>query len=166
MKERSPYRATRSCPHRLCPVLHLGILPIGVVVVAQTLFTGLLSVLYMAAVLVAVLLVLRVLDRRSFSEQVVQERLERAAGVQLVVRPVWAWIAAGLDALFLLAGGLMAVLLFEHPHTSSVPSSPGAGYQSLAVTVGLMWFDLFAHRQATRPVRPKRASVPALGDTA
>jgi hypothetical protein len=166
MRERTPYRPTRNCPHRLCPGLHLGVIPVGLVIAAQTLFTGLPSVLYLLLAGAAVALVLRALGGKSVTEEMAQEAMERAAGVHLVVRPRWALVAAGMDAVFLLGGGSTIAVLFAHPHQSSVPSSALFGYAAVVTAVGMVWFTRFAHRQATRPVKPKRVSVPALGDTA
>jgi|SRR5690242_12891482 len=165
MSEKSPYRPTRSCPHRLCPPLHLGLIPIGTVIAFQILFTGFLSAVYGALLCVAVVAVLRLVERRSVTELLEHELLERAVGVVLVVRPVWAAVAAGMDAMYLLGGGVAVATLFAHPHRSLLPSSPWVGYVSAVLAVGIVLFDRFAHRQATRPVKPKRVYVPALGDT-
>lgn len=160
-----PFHPTRACPHRLCPHLHFGLLVLGTVALAQILFTGIASVLFMIALVAISLGVTRLLTGKSFMQQAMDDTLAEAVGVQLVVRPGWALVAVGCDAFYVLNAGIGVAFLFAHPHTSSVPDASMSGFIVVGVVIGLMAFSQFAHRQATRPARPKRMTVPALGST-
>jgi hypothetical protein len=162
---RPPYRPTRQCPHRWCNRLHLSLAGLGVVIIAQTMFTGLMSVLFMAAIVAIAVGVGRLISGKSLMRQAMDEAVEAAVGIHLVVRRGWALAAVGCDGFYVLNGGLSIGYLFAHPHTSSVPESSTAGYIAVGVVIGLLAFSQFAHRQATRPAKPKRVLIPALTAT-
>ena len=159
---RPPFRPTRQCPHHWCSRLHLALAALGVVVITQTLFTGIASVLFMAAIVAVALGVGRLITGKSLVQQAMEESIAEAVGVHLVARRGWALAAVGCDAFYVLNGGLSVAYLFAHPHTSSVPDASTAGYIGIGVIIGLLAFSQFAHRQATRPAKPKRVRVPAL----
>jgi len=161
-----PFHPTRVCPHRWCSRLHGGLAILGVVILAQILFTGLTSVLFMAGLVVISLGVMRLMAGKSLMQQAMDDSVAEAVGVQLVVRPGWALAAVGCDLFYVLNGGLGVAFLFAHPRTSTVPDNSASGFIALGVVIGLMAFSQFAHRQATRPAKPKRVTVPALGSNA
>ena len=164
---------TRICPHRWCMPLHLGMGVLAIIYVIVLLTRGSVgasmgnvSVFWLIAIVAGFggYAVSRVVLGQSTSQLMKLDRLDRLKGIVLVVRPVWAAIAAATDILNLAiigAGGAGALV-------GSVGPSQMSGATQSVVLVGLLialanqGFRDFAHRMATKPVKPKRATVPAL----
>ena len=162
----STFKPTRSCPHRLCRPMHLALAGLGVVVVVQLMFHGIASVLFVAALMVLGFGALRLLSGKTLTEEILEEAAEVAAGVELIVRPVWAAIAVGFDVLYVCSAALLIGMLFTQPTESMVPGASTGAFIVVGVSVGLQVFAQFAHRQATRPAKRKRALVPVVGGAA
>ncbi|MHA6764733.1 hypothetical protein [Streptacidiphilus sp. PAMC 29251] len=157
-------RPTRACPHRWCRRTHTALAATGAVFLAEILFHGLASILFTGLLAVVSLAVYSMVHGKSPMEGALDDL--PLAGINLVVRPGWARAAVGCD-LFYAATGLFGVVLLPMPsqHGTTVPTADTAGFVALVVTVALTAFTQYAHRQATRPAKPKRVLVPALSST-
>lgn len=157
-----PYRPTRICPHHWCPRLHMLNAVFGLVFITQILFTGIISVLFTVLVAAIGVGIQTLVHGKSPTEMATQEAMAQAVGVHLVVRPVWAGIAAAMDGLMVLFDAAAVSLLFSHPGHANTPGASVAGITALVIAFGMLGFWNFAHRQATRPAKPKRVLLPAL----
>lgn len=171
--QKRSHTPTRICPHRLCVPLHLGMGALAIIYVIVLLTRGSVgasvgnaSVFWLIAVVAgfAGYAVSRVVLGQSTSQLMKLDRLDRLKGIVLVVRPVWAAIAAATDIVnvaIIGAGGAGALV-------GSVGPSQMSGVTQSVVVTGLLialanqGFRDFAHRMATKPVKPKRVAVPAL----
>lgn len=162
---------TRICPHRFCKSLHLASGLVALIVLILLIVHGTDGAslgqasgfwLFLAITGFIGYGVSRVVTGRSPGQLAKLDRADRLRGVVLVVRPAWAAIAAGLDAL-LLAGmsGLGATLLATPGVVISSPAQ--ASPIGLGVAIGICALQDFAHMMAVKPVKPKRVTVPALG---
>lgn len=160
------YEPTRTCPHPWCPRLHWAVIGIGLVTFTQILFTGIASLLFLAAMMVIAFGIARLQAGKSLVQEAMDEQVEQALGVRLVVRRGWALAAVGCDGFFVLNLAATTGVLFAHPHTSTVPTASTASYIAIGISLGTVAFNQFAHRQATRPAKPKRVTMPAAADVA
>jgi hypothetical protein len=143
--------------------VHTTLLVLGIVLLAQIMFHGIATVLYIVATCVIGAGVLRLASGKSIVEEAMEQAAEAAAGVELVVRPAWANIAVGMDILYVGAAALFIGALFAAPNAPMMPSSSTDAFISISVGTGVQMFAWFAHRQATRPAKRKRAFVPVMG---
>jgi hypothetical protein len=83
----------------------------------------------------------------------------------LEVRKWWARIAAGMDAFILANIGLVTVAIFSNPATEAKhvqdSTSDAATYISIPIGLAVFGFNIYAHKKATQPRKPKRAWLPA-----
>jgi hypothetical protein len=160
-----PFRPTRSCPHRWCRWLHGAMVVCTAVALVQILFTGILSVLYFLAISVAAWVAIWAVTgsspRQEAMKEILFEKAAEATGVVLVVRRGWANIAAACDVVFCVFIMEVVAESFAHPDASMVPPSLVEGAIAALLSLGMYLGRRFAHRQATRPAKPKRAWVPA-----
>jgi hypothetical protein len=173
LKQKHVHTPTRICPHRWCRWLHAAIAVLGITFLIVLLTRGSggaslggASTFWLIVVVAAVAgyAVSRVVLGQSTGQLAKLDRLDRINGVVLVVRPVWAAIAAATDIVnVVIAGAVGAEAL-----SGQVGPSQMSGVTQSVVLTGLLialanqGFRDFAHRMATKPVKPKRATVPAL----
>jgi hypothetical protein len=158
---------TRLCPHRFCRPLHTAYALVGLVTMVLLLVHGtdgasfgqasgfwlFLTVLGFLGYAVS-----RVVAGRSPGQLARLDRADRLRGVVLIVRPVWAAVAAGTDTLLLTTCCALGAMLLSAPGT--VVSSPAQGsFGGVAIALGVVAFQDFAHMMAARPVKPKRVTV-------
>lgn len=164
---------TRLCPHRLCRPLHTAYALLALVVIVLLLVHGTDGAslgqasgfwLFLAILGFIGYAVSRVVTGRSPGQLAKLDRADRLLGVVLIVRPVWAAIAAGLDVLLLAMCCSTGAFLLASP--GAVVSSPGqASFGAVAIGLGICAFQDFAHMMAARPVKPKRVTVLATGSS-
>lgn len=159
-----PYRPTKLCPHRLCRPTHTLIGLISLAVLLPVLWRGGLAFLgYLALITVIAMALQKLVWKKSRRDLALEEHLHTGTGgLRLVVRPVWARIAVGMDALFL-CGAALAVARSTQPGPDDydVPVADQATLVSAAIVFGVVAFEAYAHRKATEPAKPLRLPVVA-----
>lgn len=159
-----PYRPTKLCPHRLCRPTHTLIGLIGLAALVPTLWrAGLAFLIFMALIGVIAVPLQKLVWKKSRRDLILEEHLHTGTGgLRLVVRPVWARIALGMDAFFLCTVGLgVAGSVNPAPDAYDVPVFDGAALVTLVIVLGLFAFEAYAHRKATEPAKPLRLPVVA-----
>lgn len=155
------YRPTRMCPHRLCRPTHIGLGILGIVFIAQLMLTSLLTIVFMGILSVISFAVARLIHQKSLHDQVLEDAVDRTADRVLLVRTGWANTAVTLDALFLVVAAVVVSELFTGGGKATMPTPANTGILTIAACIGISALSEFAHRQATRPVKPKRVLAPA-----
>lgn len=158
---------TRLCPHRFCRTLHntYAVCALATFVLLLVHGTDGASLgdasgfwLFMATLGFIGYAVSRIVTGRSPGQLAKLDRADRLRGVVLVIRPVWAALAAGTDALLLAACCAVGAMLLATP--GDVVSSPAqASFGGVAIGLGVCAFQDFAHMMAARPVKPKRVTA-------
>lgn len=173
VKQKHHHTPTRICPHRLCLPLHLGVGLIAIIDVIVLLTRGdagqsfgNISMFWLVSIVIGLAgyAVSRVVLGQSTGQLMRLDRLDRVRGIHLVARPVWAVVAAGTDVLnVVLAGACGAFALAGQAGPSEMSGLDQATMLTgMVITLGIQGFRDFAHRMATKPVKPKRVTVPAL----
>lgn len=153
----SAHRPTRMCPHRLCRPTHTALAVVGVVFLTQILLTGLVAIIFATAIGAIALGLGRLVHQKTLHQQILDDAADQGADVTLVVREGWARAAITLDLLVLTAAAFAVSTLFA-TRTMDLPTPDAGGYIALAVAIGITTATEYAHRQATRPARPKRVT--------
>jgi hypothetical protein len=180
-----PYTPTRTCPHRWCKPLHLVPVPFGLAIMAFDLWHSWVFLVFMimSLTLFAVSSKMIHFRRQHRSEptkikHVVQDLIESPGPIDLEmedaryegtgwrmleVRKGWARAAVGCDIFVVAIIGLVA--MFGSPEASAKSAADAGidGGMIISVLVGTAFFafQLYAHKKATQPRKPKRAWVPA-----
>lgn len=173
-KQQHVHTPTRICPHRWCRTVHntMGLLAVIAMIVVLThgsggASLGAVSMYWLITMIIAVAAyaVSRVVLGHSTGQLMRLDRMDKVRGIVLVVRPVWAAIALAtdlLDTAIVVAGGALAFAGQVGPHEMT-GLDQASMLTGLIVVLVIQGFRDFAHRMATKPVKPKRVTVPALG---
>lgn len=168
-KIRKPHSPTKRCPHRWCRPLHRIGGAMSLAALGPALFHA--SVLYLVFLAVSLFVVVQVVKiawkGKSMMDLAIDEAAGEGAGSDgnmstrfLVVRPVWARIAVGMDALG--TANISTILWADFQRSGADHSTPTSSTEMLIV-LGVMgvivWFWEFAHRKATEPATPLRLPV-------
>ncbi|MGA5598482.1 hypothetical protein ACPCSE_30030 [Streptomyces cellulosae] len=163
MSERQ-HTPTRLCPHRWCRPVHTLLTVVAVALLAPLVFHSIVVALALPALGLISYAILRAVRGRTLTELAAEDvatRHSTSSAPHLVYRPGWARIAIAGDLFFLLlaATALPAVLLDSPGEAERVALEVG-DISSLVTAVAFAVFTQYAHRKATEPVKPKRATVP------
>lgn len=188
MKEKKPpYVPTRTCPHRWCKTLHLIPIPFFLAGIAFEMWHNWRYLVLVAVAVVGSVWVPRIVHfkRRPRSgpvtvAHVVQDLREspsvldlemqdaKYAGTgwrMLEVRKGWARVAVACDLYLVTVVGLTTVALFgdtsEGAEYAESMRFDGVTVISFVIGLFLFGFNLYAHKKATQPRKPKRAWLPA-----
>lgn len=156
-----PYKPSRICPHRLCPPLHTALAVTGLLAAAQVMFPSWLGWLFLVLAGLMGYAVFRPVHRQTMMDRVMQDETAQALGVHLEVRPVWAFLAASTDLLFVLICMALNAALFTDAPGASITASDFTDYGGIALGTALVFFSEYSHKMATKPRKPKRAWMPA-----
>ena len=148
---------TRSCPHRYYRTLHTAAGISFAIFGARLLFNGLDAAVWLAVCALIGLTVSRLVHGKNVLHQVVDEAIEKARGVHLIVRPGWALFAVILDGLYVDSS------LLRDNGALALPTPDVNGFAAIGVAAAVVALYEFAHRQATRPARPKTVLATARG---
>jgi hypothetical protein len=165
MKPKKPYSPTRRCPHRWCRKVHSMTSLAVLVLTGPMLFhAGWLYLLFFALVMAVLTQVIKIAWKgKSMMDVAMEDAVAAGAGSDgnmssrhLIVRPVWANIAIGMDLLGLM-NAASAAWIDVHGHADySAPTSSAEALTVLGIVAALVWFWEFAHRKATEPATPVR----------
>lgn len=167
-KPKRPFSPTKRCPHRLCRTLHSTIVLTSLVGLGPLLWNAGWSYLIFTALTMVIGSQAGKLawKGRSMVDRAMDEAVGEGAGSagnmssrHLIVRPVWANIAAGVDMIAAMFGGGVA---WRDVHGTADYSTPTGGadvFIVIAFVVVFLWFWEFAHRKATEPAKPLRLPV-------
>lgn len=184
---KKPYTPTRTCPHRWCKALHFAPLPFFLASFAFDLWHNWVFLVYLVVGIVGGVWVPRIVHfkRRPRSGPVtigyvVQDLRESPTALDLEmedakyegtgwrmleVRKCWARAAVACDMVFVLLIGIGAVATFTNPAAEAKRAAETRvdGPMLISILVGMVFFgfDIYAHKKATQPRKPKRAWVPA-----
>ena len=170
MNMKRTHTPTRICPHRWCKPLHLTMAGLGIITLIVMLTRGSggasmgdVSTFWFVAIIAGVCgyAVSRIVLGQSSTQLAKLDRLDRLRGIVLVARPVWAAIAAATDVLnvgIITLAGAMALAGQSGPQDMSGVTQ-SVLLTALFIALGMQGFRDFAHRMATRPVKPKRVTV-------
>jgi hypothetical protein len=86
---------------------------------------------------------------------------DKAHGIAVLVRPVWAAIAACMDGLVVAGSSAFVAAVLAQSSAPLLPADASISFGTLAAGLSLPLFRDFAHKMATKPVKPKRVLVPA-----
>jgi hypothetical protein len=174
VKGNKPFNPTKSCPHRWCRPLHTLMALLFLAMVGPILLhAGWAFLIFSALLVVLTTYIIKLAwNGKSLMDRAKEEAAAQGSGAagnmstrHLLVRPVWANLAVGMDVLFAVA--LSAGLWDTIRGTSdySVPDGSLAAIISIGVACGWAWFREYAHRKATEPAKPVRLPllVPAPG---
>lgn len=184
---RKPFTPTRTCPHRLCKPLHAVPALFGLPILAFELWHNLIFLLTLAFGIAMAVWVPKAIHfkRRPRStpttvKDIVQDLRESPSAIdlemqdalyegtgwrQLEVRKGWAAIAVTCDLLLAVLIGTSAVQFFAEIQESArvveaarIDATMVLGF---VIAGAFFAFDLYAHKKATTPRKPKRAWLPA-----
>lgn len=184
---KAPYVPTRTCPHRWCKPLHLVPLPFGLALIAFDLWNNWRTLVFLVIVIFAAYWVPKIVHFRSRPRSgpvtiahVVEDLRESPTSIDLEmqdakyegtgwrmleVRKVWARIAVGCDLVLVALVGVAATTLFANPADAAKKSADARldAHMLISLLIGFSFFafDLYAHKKATQPRKPKRAWLPA-----
>lgn len=184
---KKPFHPTRTCPHRWCKSLHLAPVPFFLASFAFDLWHNWIFLVYLLVAVFGGIWVPRFVHfkRRPRSGpmtigHVVQDLRESPTSIDLEmedakyagtgwrmleVRKGWARVAVGCDLFFVLLIGTGAVATFADPAAEASKAASAsldpAMIVGFLIGMALFGFDLYAHKKATQPRKPKRAWVPA-----
>lgn len=188
MKEKKPpYVPTRTRPHRWCGPLHIALLPFFLAAISFQLWNNWRYVNLIGASLCAAWWIPRIVHYRrrprtgpvtvkdapqDLRESPTPLDLEmedaKYAGTgwrTLEVRKGWARVAVGCDIYLVVLCGLTCVALFGDPaegaHQAKSMRFDAVTVVGFVIGMGLFLFNLYAHKKATQPRKPKRAWLPA-----
>lgn len=170
MKIKKPFSPSRRCPHRWCRSVHAMITVAALMTVGPMLFhAGLVYLLFSALAMAVIFQVIKIAWKgKSMMDLAAEDAVAAGSGSggnmssrHLVVRPVWAHIAVGLDLLALVNASSAAWIDLHGREDYSVPASSAEALTVLAVLAVLIWFWEYAHRKATEPATPLRAPLSA-----
>lgn len=184
---RKPYTPTRTCPHRWCKPVHLAPIPFGLAVFAFDLWHNWQAIIMVVVMASGGYWLPRIVhyrrthrskpatvrdivdDIRS-SPTAIQLEMEdlKYAGTgwrTLHVRKGWARVAVGCDILLAAIVGIGASATFSNP-VAAAASAESKTFDAGAIVgaiiaLSFVAFLLWAHKKATQPRKPKRATVPA-----
>lgn len=159
--KKPPHRPTKLCPHRFCRPIHLAYGVCGIAVVARDMWqAGIAFILFMVLLVMIVQVSQSMVWKKSVRDLAMEDHAQRAGGIRLVVRPVWARLAVAMDAFFLFIA-VNAVAHIAEPQDYSLPAPSAEAFTVMAILVGIFAFSAYAHRKATEPARPLRVPVAA-----
>lgn len=186
MKEKKVFVPTRTCPHPWCKPLHLAPLPFALAMIAFDMWHNWLNVFLFAAAVAGGWWVPKLVhyrprprssaptvrdvieDIRSAPSAIDLEmedaRYEGTGWRVLEIRKSWARVAVGCDILLVLLIGMATRAMLSDPREAAREASEDMGWETLvALAIGLAFFgfNLYAHKKATQPRKPKRAWLPA-----
>lgn len=187
-KKKPPFVPTRTCPHRWCKPLHLAPIPFAVAAMAFQVWNNWIYLLFIGiGILMSVLLpklihyrprprtapvtIKDVVEDIKSSPSALDLELQDAkyAGTgwrMLEVRKGWARTAVACDMIFLAAVGLLCTAIFTDPteaaQVRSKTTLDAASVYGCLVGAAFFGFQLYAHKKATTPRRPKKAWLPAV----
>lgn len=166
---KKPHTPTKRCPHRWCRPMHRLGGALGLAALGPALFHA--GVLYMIFLAISILVITQVIKLAWKGKSMMDLAIDDAAGEGsgsagnmstrfLVVRPVWARIAVGMDIL----GNLNICLILwadlqRGGADHSTPTSSAEALVALGIMGAVVWFWEFAHRKATEPAKPLRLPV-------
>lgn len=117
----SEFKPTRGCPHRWCRVTHLSSSAMIMIFIGYVLLGGIESIVYLIASMAVGYLAIRTVHGRSLTDVVAQDIAEQLSKTtHLIVRPVWARIAIGLDLTILAVATVAAASAITNPSSASI----------------------------------------------
>jgi hypothetical protein len=184
---KKPYHPTRTCPHRWCKPLHLAPAPFFLASFAFDLWHNWVFLVYLFMAILGGTWVTRFVHFKRQPRSgpvtvahVVQDLRESPTALDLEmedakyegtgwrmleVRKGWARVAVACDALIVLLVGAGAMSTFADPAAEAKHAASATidAPMVIGLLVGMAFFgfDLYAHKKATQPRKPKRAWVPA-----
>lgn len=184
-EKKPPYVPTRRKPHRWCGPLHMVPVPFALAAMAFDLWNSLWNLVLIAVFIGGSMFVTKVVhfkprqrphpptvkdvvaDLRESPTTVDLEmedaKYEGTGWRMLEVRKGWARVAVACDTLLVLGIGLSVGVMFTDREHAAEVSRTFDSTTVISVLVAFMFlgFDLYAHKKATQPRKPKRAWVPA-----
>lgn len=186
-EKKPPFVPTRTCPHRWCRPMHLAPLPFALASVTFLMWNNwiwvvLLGLGFLSGFILPKLIHYRpqprnapatirdVVDDIKASPSAIELELQDAkyegTGWRVLeVRKWWARVAIACDIFFLLQVGLLSTVIFMNPseearRTAETEVSASLLYGFLFGTAFIA-FQMYAHKKATTPRKPKKVWLPA-----
>lgn len=162
---KKPYSPTRRCPHRWCRKVHLMTSATALILLGPMLFrAGWLYLVFFALSVLVLAQVIKVAWKgKSMIDMALEDAVAEGSGSDgnmssrhLVVRPVWANVALGMDLLALMNASASVWLDVRGSEDYSAPTTSTQALTVLVVLGLFVWFWEFAHRKATEPAKPLR----------
>jgi hypothetical protein len=170
MKPKKPYHPTKQRPHPWCGTLHLLGALNGLIVIADTMYYAPWSglIFFVLMMIIGWHTVRAAWKGKSLTDLAIEDAASQGSGSagnmssrHLIVRPVWANLAIGMDLLQVLAGSTIAWHVITKPGSGdySVPAADITGILVIGLSCTFIWFWQYAHRKATEPAKPLRLFV-------
>lgn len=165
-KIKKPYSPTKRCPHRWCRPVHRLSGALALAALGPALFHA--GILYLIFFAISVLVIMQVIKLawkgKSMMDVAMDDAVGEGAGSDgnmssrfLVVRPVWARIAVGMDILSAVNICMILWADLQRGHADhSTPTSSAEALIVLALVGVVVWIWEVAHRKATEPAKPLR----------
>lgn len=163
MSNHDHYTPTRLCPHRHCRSAHLALSVMSLIFLCTC-----VNLSWQVLVLIVLLTLLALpLNRIANGGKTVEELIVEEAKTRgkLIVRPGWARAAVISDLFFLANAIMVSYENITSPSATQVPPADAETVVFLILAFAAVMFVPYAHRQATRPGRPKRVTVPVSADS-
>jgi hypothetical protein len=186
-EKKPPYVPTRTCPHRWCKPLHLAPVPFALALIAFDLWHNWRALLMFSFFVFAGVWMPKIVhfkrtprSRPATAQELIEDlrtspsaldlemqdaRYEGTGWRMLEVRKGWARAAVGCDLIIVTLCGLAITAMVTNPGEAAKEAESMRMDLSVVISVvagaAFLFFNLYAHKKATQPRKPKKVWVPA-----